>query len=379
MLDLERGSGRHGSQSKGSGMAQAHRQDQATVSQQQSMTLVKNAIRVSMSEICWMRGVFKPDSFEQRPYAGMQVHQINCADCDPATGQLVVRDEQAHRLTRWLEEGVFQALERGFLRRVELLIVAPTLPTPMTTSTGYDSCLSGDGPDDGDRGGRSRRGAVDPPGEHYDDGAGVTGRLLERYYFDVTYGTRSKDGRSGKLEPTLRGIDGKPLCKDNMKSQITRLIRQLMAFGNTLDELPKRHFLTMKLFYYDNVTPPDYEPPNFCAADPAALRLGPDTEYPLRIKVGDLATPHCLLSLKFEGRDPMYESDMRAEAQAAAAGAAADANTAAAECCDGAGSDGPVVGGGGDDDHGGALQSRAENRRRDGASPSVLPDFEGLS
>jgi hypothetical protein len=45
--------------------------------------------------------------------------------------------------------------------------------------------------------------------------------------------------------------------------------------------------MTMKLFYYEDVTPCDYEPPGFEATDDNFFTF--NTE-PLNIKVGDIST-----------------------------------------------------------------------------------------
>uniref|UniRef100_S4RWH6 HORMA domain-containing protein n=1 Tax=Petromyzon marinus TaxID=7757 RepID=S4RWH6_PETMA len=83
-------------------------------------------------------------------------------------------------------------------------------------------------------------------------------------------------------------------CANSSKNNITfsieetkratiLLIRKLFVLMQHLDEMPEDVSLTMKLFYYDEVTPEDYQPPGFRASstdplnfqgDPATLRVG---------------------------------------------------------------------------------------------------------
>lgn len=56
----------------------------------------------------------------------------------------------------------------------------------------------------------------------------------------------------------------------------------------TLQPLPDDVMMTMKLCYYDEVTPEDYEPPGFQAT--SSEEFGYE-EAPVTIKVGDVNTP----------------------------------------------------------------------------------------
>ncbi|CAM9966814.1 unnamed protein product, partial [Discosporangium mesarthrocarpum] len=82
------------------------------ITKSQSLTLVKNLVRISISTVCHIRNIFPTNCFQERSYAGLRIYQLDCARRDPATNETVVRDQQAYMLTQWLEEGVFQAVER---------------------------------------------------------------------------------------------------------------------------------------------------------------------------------------------------------------------------------------------------------------------------
>lgn len=61
-------------------MAQQQKVKTVTDTATMSMVLVKNMFRLSVSSICYLRGVFPEDCFSCREYAGIQVHQLECAE-----------------------------------------------------------------------------------------------------------------------------------------------------------------------------------------------------------------------------------------------------------------------------------------------------------
>ena len=46
-------------------------------------------------------------------------------------------------------------------------------------------------------------------------------------------------------------------------SEIRKLLRNISTITGSLDDLPTTSVTTMRIAYYDDVTPPDYEPPGF--------------------------------------------------------------------------------------------------------------------
>lgn len=56
------------------------------------------------------------------PYsaAGMRIYQLDAASRDSSTDETVVRNEQAYMLTKWLESGVFEAVERRWVGVTQL-------------------------------------------------------------------------------------------------------------------------------------------------------------------------------------------------------------------------------------------------------------------
>jgi meiosis-specific protein len=99
----------------------------------------------------------------------------------------------AFLLSQWLEKGVFDALEKSFLKSLTFAVYA-----------------------------KSKIGGEDI--------------LLETYQFVVEY----SDDKQLKL-------NGVVMNRENMKKQAVTFIRCLVEFAGTLDELPADRHLTMKL------------------------------------------------------------------------------------------------------------------------------------
>ncbi|KAJ1528289.1 HORMA domain-containing protein 1, partial [Nowakowskiella sp. JEL0078] len=68
------------------------------------------------------------------------------------------------------------------------------------------------------------------------------------------------------------------------------MLRSLLVMMSTLAALPSEVYITMKLYYYDDATPPDYEPPGFrSAADSPGFYF---KNKPLQLSVGDMNSLH---------------------------------------------------------------------------------------
>jgi meiosis-specific protein len=106
---------------------------------------------------------------------------------------LIVKNDDAFLLSQWLEKGVFDALEKSYLKSLTFAVYA----------------------------------------KEKDQDEGI---LLETYQFLVEYG----DEKQIKL-------NGVTMNRENMKKQAVTFIRCLVEFTGTLDELPDDRYLTMRL------------------------------------------------------------------------------------------------------------------------------------
>ncbi|XP_004689612.1 PREDICTED: HORMA domain-containing protein 1 isoform X2 [Condylura cristata] len=88
-------------------------------------------------------------------------------------------------------------------------------------------------------------------------------------------------------EPSMSSADTK-------KASIL-LIRKIYILMQNLGPLPNDVCLTMKLFYYDEVTPPDYQPPGFKDGDCEGVIFEGE---PMYLNVGEVPTPFHTFKVK---------------------------------------------------------------------------------
>uniref|UniRef100_A0A8D1APE0 HORMA domain-containing protein 1 n=2 Tax=Sus scrofa TaxID=9823 RepID=A0A8D1APE0_PIG len=81
---------------------------------------------------------------------------------------------------------------------------------------------------------------------------------------------------------------------DTKKASIL-LIRKIYILMQNLGPLPNDVCLTMKLFYYDEVTPPDYQPPGFKDGDCEGVIFEGE---PMYLNVGEVPTPFHTFKVK---------------------------------------------------------------------------------
>lgn len=207
---------------------------------------MKNLIRTMISGIAYLRSLFPEDFFRDEVIGGLHVKL------------LLAKDAAARRLTSWVEDGVFDAFDRGYLSEAVL-------------------------------------------GVYLDEGA--PRRLAESYSFRVRYSTLSvaraaggeAAGQASVLHPG----------KEDIHRAITEALRKQVVQSGVMRALPAEKFLTLKLIYTED-TPQDYRPK---AADfrPTAERLTFDGA-PETCLLGRVATQfHTLGITSFAASQPPHE------------------------------------------------------------------------
>ncbi|XP_015733483.1 HORMA domain-containing protein 2 isoform X3 [Coturnix japonica] len=86
------------------------------------------------------------------------------------------------------------------------------------------------------------------------------------------------------------------VCSEDMKQASSLLIRKLYLLMQNLGPLPNDITLTMKLLYYNDVTPDDYQPPGFKKDDKSGDLLFDGD--PVNLKVGSFSTGFHTLKVK---------------------------------------------------------------------------------
>ncbi|KAJ5066293.1 horma domain-containing protein [Anaeramoeba ignava] len=214
-----------------------------TTTENQSMTLVRNILRTTISSIAYLRYLFPEENFYDRSIAG-----INIKSLQP------LGNSEAKQLCDWLEYGVFDALSKKFLRTIIFGIY------------------------------------LDPNREN---------EMIECYTFSISY-PNEKSIELNLENQSKNGIIEKKLkfqTKEEIKQAWVSVIRTIVQLSQTLSPIPENRFITMKLLYYDEITPPDYEPKFFQNSQKDFFFLS----KPLDLKLGSkILTPFHSLDLRIK-------------------------------------------------------------------------------
>uniref|UniRef100_A0A8C3FSF5 HORMA domain-containing protein 1 n=1 Tax=Chrysemys picta bellii TaxID=8478 RepID=A0A8C3FSF5_CHRPI len=115
--------------------------------------------------------------------------------------------------------------------------------------------------------------------------------VTECYQFKFKY---TNNGPVMDFTSKNKGNDSNITSTDTKKASIL-LIRKIYVLMQNLGPLPNDICLTMKLFYYDEVTPPDYQPPGFKEGDSDTMIFEGE---PIYLNVGEVPTPFHMLKVK---------------------------------------------------------------------------------
>jgi hypothetical protein len=74
-----------------------------TPTHQQSLTLMRNLLRASISCICYIRNIFDDTCFQDKNLSGISIKALL-----PAT-------PESSQLCNWIEKGVFDAMEKKYV------------------------------------------------------------------------------------------------------------------------------------------------------------------------------------------------------------------------------------------------------------------------
>ncbi|NXD31095.1 HORM1 protein, partial [Spelaeornis formosus] len=213
------------------------------VTEQQSLMLVKRLLAVAVSCITYLRGIFPESAYGTRYVDDVCVKILREDKNCPGSTQLV----------KWML-GCYDALQKKY--------VSPPL------FNNYWLCLQ---------------------------------TVTECYHFKFKYTHNGPLLDFGSKDKTS---DSSISCVDTKKASIL-LLRKIYILMQNLSPLPNDVCLTMKLLYYDEVTPPDYQPPGFKEATDEGLMF---TEEPVYLNVGEVPTPFHLLKLKVTTEKHRMES-----------------------------------------------------------------------
>uniref|UniRef100_A0A0E0QTH6 HORMA domain-containing protein n=1 Tax=Oryza rufipogon TaxID=4529 RepID=A0A0E0QTH6_ORYRU len=228
-------------------MVMAQKTKEAEITEQDSLLLTRNLLRIAIYNISYIR--------------------------EMKIKKLMPMDTESRRLIDWMEKGVYDALQKKYLKTLLFCI-----------------CEKEEGP------------------------------MIEEYAFSFSYPNTSGDevamnlSRTGskKNSATFKS-NAAEVTPDQMRSSACQMIRTLVSLMRTLDQMPEERTILMKLLYYDDVTPEDYEPPFFkCCADNEAINIW--NKNPLKMEVGNVNSKHLVLALKVKSvLDPCDDNNVNSE------------------------------------------------------------------
>ena len=247
--------------------------------QKQSLAVCQALIKNSLSCIAYLRNIFQEDHFSRdqmykvpirvvtrnQKSPGIHLHSILYAisrrfTCSLICGFITILLSmylEVCQFVDWIEKGCFDALERGYLKSIVLGI--------------------------------------------YTDKHRPT-EMVESYTFQITYHddlspqlhlSSHSNSRNNKLSGDIGSLGGEDLEKGTVQ-----LLRTLLIMVQTLAPLPDERYLTMKLHYYDDRTPADYEPPLFRRGCGEAESVFYFNEEPMKLRIGRVEASHHAVDLR---------------------------------------------------------------------------------
>ena len=182
-----------------------------TVSAQESLVLVRNLMRCSISTIAYLRNVFPDENFADRTMSGVNLKS------------LLPNSEETQLVIEWLEKGVFDALQKQYLRVVSFVVLDE-----------------------------------------------AKDQVLENYDFKVKYPS-SGPQLSMQANGSGNAATSPVQTKEEVARSIRVLLRRLITLTQSMAELPDERVITMRV-RFDPSTPKDYQPPFFSEASEAAKK-----------------------------------------------------------------------------------------------------------
>ncbi|XP_074577782.1 meiosis-specific protein PAIR2 [Curcuma longa] len=228
-------------------MVVAQRVKEAEITEQDSLLLTRNLLRIAIFNISYIRGLFPEKYFNDKSVPALEMK----------IKKLMPMDAESRRLIDWMEKGVYDALQKKYLKTL-IFSICEELGGPM----------------------------------------------IEEYAFSFNYGSSDGEEVCMKLSRNGNKKNGatfksnmNDVTPDQMRSSACKMIRTLVSLMRTLDQMPEERTILMKLHYYDDITPEDYEPPFFrkCSENEPACTWA---KTPLKMEVGSVNSRHLLLSLK---------------------------------------------------------------------------------
>ncbi|XP_078663704.1 uncharacterized protein LOC144906888 isoform X1 [Branchiostoma floridae x Branchiostoma belcheri] len=212
------------------------------VTEQLSTLFVKKLLAVAVSNITYLRMIFPEHAFGDRCLEDLNLKILRDDSACPGACQVI----------KWVK-GCFDALDKKYLRC--LIIGIYEDPTDPET-------------------------------------------VIESYTFKFAY-----NNQGVTIYRNDKQLASAYSAAETKKATM-QLLRTIVVLTQSLKALPDDVMMTMKLLYYDDVTPSDYQPPGFKPADSEGFMFNCE---PMNIKVGDVSTQWHTVKLRIKTDSSQFE------------------------------------------------------------------------
>ncbi|KAG8690595.1 DNA binding protein, partial [Ceratobasidium sp. 394] len=223
--------------------------DQETMTATTSLQTVQTLFSAGLGCITWIRGLLSDDNFTDSyltssPRSGLLEISQSQHTSNSTRIKTVKRgfSTEADSLLDYLEKGIFDALEKQYLKSFVFAIY-----------------IDKENPNN----------------------------LIEAYTFNVSYHEIGANVRVPALSletsmsnlvlsqdnpATVAAKNGRPPTLGDVKKSVQALVKSLITAIQSMSPIPNPRFATFKICYHDH-TPQEYEPPHFVAGDPEKDRF----------------------------------------------------------------------------------------------------------
>ncbi|KRZ95751.1 HORMA domain-containing protein 1, partial [Trichinella sp. T8] len=204
---------------------------------EKSLMYLKQLLAISVSTICYLRNLFPADAFCNREFENTKL-QI-----------LVSNDPKVLRLIHCMT-GCYEAIDKKYLRTI-IFGICPREKDPEN--------------------------------------------VVESYSFRITYHHLG----AIDLEFTSDSTGRQSYSTSVTKNSTIQLLRSINLMCQNLEPMPENTFISIKLLYYDERTPADYEPPGFLPCRNTDFRYSQSIhKSPIAVDLGKVYTNFCTVSLR---------------------------------------------------------------------------------
>ncbi|EEA04939.1 HORMA domain-containing protein [Cryptosporidium muris RN66] len=219
--------------------------------------MMRNAIRTAVSSVAYLRNLFDEEAFEDKNVSGLQLKVLRPFN------------NESKLILNWLEDGVFDALEKEYLKLLVFGI--------------HGSC----------------------------------DELIESYHFYFSYNANGMTDincervtNENKVIGSSRiGNEYSGYSKEYARQQTIQLLRTLILLTQSLSPLPEIRYMSMKLWYYEDKVPSDYEPSHFRPARTSDILSYGD--IPMDTTIGNVETKFHSLSVKVRSIVDEYDETFK--------------------------------------------------------------------